>query len=187
MKFLEKFNNKKNIRFEMFKRVFEISIQRKHKVIVETGTSRGKIKFFFIKKYNWKDGMSTIMFANFAKHIGGELHTCDISKENIKSAKYFTKLYDKYVSYYVEDSILFLNNFNKRIDLLYLDSVDGHNVDLASKHQFTEAQVSIKKLNQNSLILLDDKGSKTRLSFSFLLNEGFKVIYETRYQILLSK
>ena len=47
MIFLKKFNNIKNIRFEMFKKVFELSFQRKHKIIVETGTSRGKIKFFF--------------------------------------------------------------------------------------------------------------------------------------------
>ena len=87
MNFLEKFNNKKNIRFEMFKKVFDISLQRKLKTIVETGTTRGKIKFFFFKKYNWKDGMSTIMFANFAEYINGHLHTCDISEKNIKSAK----------------------------------------------------------------------------------------------------
>ena len=33
MIFLKKFNNIKNIRFEMFKKVFELSFQRKHKII----------------------------------------------------------------------------------------------------------------------------------------------------------
>ena len=187
MNFLNKYNNKKNIRFEMFKKVFNVSLHRKHKTIVETGTSRGKVKFFLFKKYNWKDGMSTIMFANFAQYIGGHLHTCDISEKNIRSAKFFTKLYNKYVSFYVNDSLSFLKNFDKQIDLLYLDSLDGHNSDLASNHQLNEAKIAIRKLNKNSLVLLDDKGSKTILSIDFLLNNHFKILHETNYQVLLSR
>ena len=49
MKFLEKYNNPKNIRFESFEETFRLSLKRKHKIIVETGTSRGKTKFFFSK------------------------------------------------------------------------------------------------------------------------------------------
>ena len=49
MIFLNKYNNPKNIRFEMFKKVFELSLERNHKIFVETGTSRGKIKFFFFR------------------------------------------------------------------------------------------------------------------------------------------
>ena len=30
---------------------------------------------------NWKDGMSTLMFADFAHNINGELHSCDISQK----------------------------------------------------------------------------------------------------------
>ena len=64
MKFLNKYNKSKNIRFRSFEKTFEIFLSRKLKTIVETGTSRGKTKFFFIKRYNWKDGMSTPMFKN---------------------------------------------------------------------------------------------------------------------------
>ena len=187
MKFLNKFNNAKNIRFEMFQKLFNLSLERKLKTIVETGTTRGKIKFFFFKKYNWKDGMSTIMFANYAEYIGGHLHTCDISEDNIKSAKYFTKQFANNITYYVNDSLSFLSNFRKSIDILYLDSLDGHNSDLASKHQLNEAKIAVNKTHSNSLILLDDKGSKTNLSVKFLLSKGFKVIFETKYQFLLSK
>ena len=81
MKFLEKYNNKKNIRFFSFKETLSVCQNRMLKNIVETGTSRGKIKFFFFRKYNWKDGMSTIMFAEYAKFFNGKLHTCDISKK----------------------------------------------------------------------------------------------------------
>ena len=87
MKFLEKYNNKKNTRFKSFEKTLKISFNRNFRTIVETGTARGKTKFFFIKRYNWKDGMSTPMFAEYAKFTKGKLHTCDISSENIKNAK----------------------------------------------------------------------------------------------------
>ena len=108
MKFLEKYNNKKNIRFSLFKKALEIAIRRKSKVIVETGTSRGKKKFFFLKKFNWKDGMSTLMFSEFAHFIKGELHSCDIFEENINNAKDFTKKYNNNVNFYIKDSVIFL-------------------------------------------------------------------------------
>jgi hypothetical protein len=187
MQFLNKYENKKNIRFESFKKTFQLCESRNLKVIVETGTSRGKTKFFFFKKYNWKDGMSTPMFSEFANFLNGEFHTCDISKENIKNAKIFTKKFSNNTFFYAQDSVEFLSTFNKKIDLLYLDSLDGHDPEAASKHQLKEAKAAINKLHLNSLILLDDKGSKTNLSIDFFLKNSFKIIYETRYQVLLSK
>jgi len=103
MKFLEKYNNKKNIRFSLFKKTLEIAMNRGFKVIVETGTSRGKKKFLFFNKFNWKDGMSTLMFSEFAHYIKGELHSCDISEENINNAKDFTKGYNDNVNFYIKD------------------------------------------------------------------------------------
>ena len=187
MIFLNKFDNKKNIRFKTFKKTIEISYSRKFSVIAETGTSRGKTKFFFIKKYNWKDGMSTPIFAEFAHFINGTLYTCDISKSNIDNAKLFTKKFSKNVKYYVDDSVNFLKFFPHKIDLLYLDSLDGHDPIAASKHQLDEVKASIDKLHSGSLILLDDKGSKTNLSIDFLMQNNFKILYETKHQVLLSQ
>ena len=187
MNFLKKYEDKKNIRFPSFEFTLIEANKRGLKNIVETGTARGKIKFFFFKKYNWKDGMSTIMFAEYAKYVNGMLQTCDISAKNIKNAKNFTKKFSKNITFYIDDSVNFLKNYNNRIDLLYLDSLDGHDPVAASKHQFNEINVAINKLNNNSLILLDDKGTKTNLSINFLLSNRFKILYETNYQILLSK
>ena len=187
MIFLNKFNNKKNIRFSSFEKTLQISNVRKFRVIVETGTARGKTKFFFIKKYNWKDGMSTPMFAEFAHFINGTLHTCDISKSNIDNAKLFTKKFKKNIQYYKDDSINFLKSFSHKIDLLYLDSLDGHDPIAASEHQLNEVKVSLTKLHSNSLILLDDKGSKTNLSIDYLIKNNFKILYETNFQILFSQ
>ena len=50
-----------------------------------------------------------------------------------------------------------------------------------------ELRIAINKLHNKSLILLDDKGSKTNLSINFLLKNNYKIIYETDYQVLLSK
>tara|TARA_B100001057_G_scaffold485359_2_gene564963 strand:+ start:740 stop:1306 length:567 start_codon:yes stop_codon:yes gene_type:complete len=187
MNFLNKFKNEKNIRFSSFEFALKCSKERNLKNVVETGTSRGKIKFFFFKKLNWKDGMSTIMFAEYAKYISGKLHTCDISEKNIKNAKKFTSELKDYINFYVDDSVQFLKNFNERIDFLYLDSYDGHDPIKASEHQLKEAESSINKLHLNSLVLLDDKGAKTNLSIDFYKKNGFKVINETKNQILFSK
>ena len=187
MRFIEKYNNKRNIRFELFKKTLEIASKRNVKIIVETGTSRGKKKFLFFKKFNWKDGMSTLMFSEFAHLIKGELHSCDISEENINNAKNFTKKYNENVNFYIKDSIIFLQEFHKKIDLLYLDSFDGHDVDLASKHQLNEAKAVIDKLKDSSLILLDDKGAKTLYSKDYFVKKGFKILAESHNQLLLSK
>ena len=187
MKFIEKYNNKKNIRFSFFKKTLEIALDRNVKTIVETGTSRGKKKFLFFKKFNWKDGMSTLMFSEFAHIINGELHSCDISSKNIDNAMDFTKKYKNNTSFYIQDSIIFLKEFTKKIDLLYLDSFDGHDVELASKHQLNEAKACVDKLSINSLILLDDKGAKTLYSENFFIKNGFKIILESNNQLLFSK
>ena len=187
MNFIDKYNHKKNIRFKLFKKTLEIANKRGLKNIVETGTSRGKNKFFFFKKFNWKDGMSTLMFSEFADFIQGELHTCDISKKNIENAIHFTKKFKKNVNFYVNDSVNFLKNFPKTIDLLYLDSFDGHDAELASEHQLKEIKASIDKLKDYSLVLLDDKGAKTLYSSKFLLKNNFKLISESHNQLLFSR
>lgn len=187
MNFLNKFNNIKNIRYDSFEYTLNLCQKRNLKNIVETGTSRGKIKFFLFRKYNWKDGMSTIMFAEYAKFINGVLHTCDISEKNINSAKKFTSNLNKFINFYVNDSVNFLQKFPDKIDFLYLDSYDGHDPTNASKHQLKEARASIDKLHQNSLVLLDDKGTKTNLSIDFYKRNNFFILNETKNQILLSK
>ena len=187
MEFLKKYDHPKNIRFESFKFAILEAQRRGLKIIVETGCARGKKKFIFFSKLNWKDGMSTLIFSEFAHLVKGELHTCDISKKNLDNAKDFTKKFKKNIKFYLKDSVLFLQEFHKQIDLLYLDSFDGHDVDLASKHQLKEAKAVINKLNDNSLILLDDKGAKTLYSLDYFLKNKYKIIFESKSQLLLSK
>ena len=186
MNFLDKYENKKNIRFETFKFTLLEANKRNLKTIVETGVARGKIKFFFFRKINWKDGMSTLMFSEYSSLFDGQLHTCDIDKSNIKAAKNFCKKYSNFVTFYIDNSLNFLKNFKKEIDLLYLDSLDG-NILGAEQHQLKEVQLAENKLHQNSLILLDDKLSKSKLSIKYLLSKNFKILKETEQQILFSR
>ena len=185
MKFIEKYNHKKNIRYNSFKFALTEAYKRGLKTLVETGCARGKTKFIFFSKINWKDGMSTMIFSDYARYVKGELTTCDIEKKNIENAKKFVKNNKEFVKFAIDDSLNFLSSFEKKIDLLYLDSLDGQ-YDGASKHQLEEIKIAKDKLNKNSLVLLDDKGSKTNLSIDFMLNNNFKIINETKEQVLLS-
>jgi hypothetical protein len=185
MIFLEKYNNKKNIRYKSFEFALIEANKRNHKILVETGVARGKIKFFFFSKKNWKDGMSTMIFSDYAKHQMGELNSCDISSKNINNAKKFTKSNNAFINFFVDDSLIFLNNFKKKIDFLYLDSLDGQFQD-ASSHQLKEIQIARKHLQPGSLVLLDDKGSKTNLSIDYMMKNEFTLINETNEQVLFS-
>ena len=185
MDFLQKYNHPKNIRFESFKFALIEAQKRELKTLVETGCARGKTKFIFFSKINWKDGMSTMIFSDYVKYMNGTLTTCDIEEKNIKNAKKFVKKNKDFVEFVINDSLNFLSSFNKSIDFLYLDSLDGQFKE-ASDHQLKEIKIAKNKLNKNSLVLLDDKGSKTNLSIDFMLNNNFKILNETKEQVLLS-
>jgi hypothetical protein len=185
MNFIENYNHPKNLRFDSFKFALNEALKRNHKTLVETGVSRGKQKLLFFIKKNWNDGMSTMIFSDYVKFVNGHLYACDISKKNLDNAKRFVSINKEQVSFILDDSINFLKNFDKKIDLLYLDSLDGF-YENASEHQLQEIKFAMDKLHEKSLVLLDDKGQKTNLSIKFMLEKKFKIINETKNQVLLS-
>lgn len=185
MEFLQNYNNPKNIRFKSFEFALNEAKKRNHKIIVETGVARGKTKFLFFSKINWLDGMSTVIFSDYVRYVNGELFSCDINPKSIKNAKKFTKSNKDFITFITDDSLNFLSTFNKEIDFLYLDSLDGQFPN-ASTHQLNEIKIAKKNLKDNSLVLLDDKGDKTNLSIDYMLKNDFKIINETKEQVLLS-
>ena len=185
MNFLQKYNNEKNIRYKSFEFALYEAKKRNHKIFLETGVARGKKKFFFFTKINWKDGMSTMIFSDYVKYVNGELYSCDTSLKNIKNAKKFTKMNKEFITFIEDDSLNFLSSFEKNIDFLYLDSLDAQ-FENASSHQLEEIKLAITNLKENSLVLLDDKGGKTNLSIDFMLRNNFQIINETKQQVLLS-
>ena len=64
-------------------------------------------------------------------------------------------------------------------------TLDGQ-FENASSHQLQEIKNSIDKLQKDSLVLLDDKGVKTKLSINFMLENSFEIINETENQVLLT-
>ena len=187
MDWFEKYKDKLGIRYDTFQRLFSLASDRGLKNIVETGTSRGKDKFYYLKpKINWKDGMSTILFAEYTQVNKGKLWTCDIDATNIRNASIFLKDLNLSANLIVSDSLKFLSDFNETIDILYLDSHDG-NLPGANEHQLKEAQISIDKINSNGLIMLDDKGQKTELSIPFLTQSGWEIVFETKQQVIFQK
>jgi len=185
MQFLQNYNNPKNIRFQSFEFALNEAKKRNHKTLVETGVARGKTKFLFFSKINWLDGMSTVIFSDYARHMKGELFSCDINKKNIINAKKFSKFNKDFITFITDDSLNFLLKFDKVIDFLYLDSLDGQ-FEGASAHQLEEIRIAKKNLKKDSLVLLDDKGDKTNLSIDYMLKNDFRIINETREQVLLS-
>tara|TARA_Y100001970_G_C13991560_1_gene728482 strand:- start:301 stop:861 length:561 start_codon:yes stop_codon:yes gene_type:complete len=185
MNFISYYKHPKNFRFDSFKFALDEAYKRNHKILVETGVSRGKQKFLFFVKKNWNDGMSTMIFSDYAKFINGHLYTCDINKKNIDNAKKFIKNNKDFVTFIEDDSLNFLKNFENKVDFLYLDSLDGQFIN-SSEHQLKEIEIAINLLNSNSLVLLDDKGVKTNLSLDFLKKKNYKIINETKEQLLLS-
>ena len=185
MNFLKDYNNQKNIRFKSFEFALLEANRRNHKTLVETGVARGKKKFIFFRKINWLDGMSTLIFSEYANFVNGHLYSCDIEAENIKNAKKFVRKNFNFITFIEDDSLNFLKNFEKKIDFLYLDSLDGQ-FSNASEHQLNEIKFAVKNLHEKSLVLLDDKGLKTNLSIEYMINNNFKIINETKEQVLLS-
>ena len=185
MNFISYYNHPKNFRFDSFKFALDEAYKRNHKILVETGVSRGKQKLLFFVKKNWNDGMSTMIFSDYAQFINGHLYTCDISKENLDNARKFVRKNKNHVTFVKDDSVNFLKNFDKKIDFLYLDSLDGQ-FEGASKHQLEEIKIAKNHLHNQSLVLLDDKGDKTKLSINYMLDNNFKILNETREQVLLS-
>jgi len=154
--------------------------ERDGKTLVETGT----IRF----PDDWGAGMSTLIFGEYAKRNNAHLYTVDINPNAIETCKKVTEEFKDNVSYIISDSIEFLKNFNQKIDLLYLDSMDCPEHDASDSpalitsqtHQLNEMKLAIEKLSDNPIVLLDDNefinGGKTKLTKKFLKENGFKEI-----------
>ena len=124
MAFIDKYKEQLGVRFSTFKKLFQIARDRNLKNIVETGTARGKNKFYYIKpRINWKDGMSTLLLAEYSKEVDGIFWSCDIDEKNIINAYNFAKELNYKINFAISDSIIFLRDLSLTIDILYLSLI----------------------------------------------------------------
>ena len=179
------------IRYFSCKIALNLLHQRGGMNIIETGTTRQAEDF-------GGAGMATIFFGDYAKEYNKKLWTVDILPEAIELSKELTKEFASNITYVEGDSIVFLNTFPEKIDLLYLDSVDCPVDDNpedpvlinSQEHQLNELKNAWDKLHDNSIVLLDDNkhnnGGKCKLSKQFLVRERWTCILDD-YQSLWVK
>ena len=186
---------------------------KENPVIVELGTSRSFVDGRFegcnlndIKywepnspeKWDWSAGLFTKTFSNLFPN--SEFHTVDLMKSHIERCKLMNNTMNN-ITYHVSSSEEFLNSFDKKVDLLYLDTGDMTPIEDTAQLHLREAKIIVEKeiVNKNGLILIDDVKSvipkqhgeksdlgKAKYSIPYLLENGYKVIM-SEYQYILKK
>jgi hypothetical protein len=152
-------------------------------VVVETGTIRSEEDFSGA-------GFFTYLAGAYLHRRGGRLHSIDVSASNCAFAREWTAVFADTVSIHQSDSLTFLANFEQRIDVLYLDSLDttepGH-----AEHALHELQTAWPRLHERSVVVVDDTPwragtwtGKGALAVPWLLLRGWLVGY-AGYQALL--
>jgi hypothetical protein len=112
-----------NFRFWTFKLALNILSQRNNFLrIIETGCQR--------QKDDLGSGMSTSIFAEFLTKTlwGGYLHVVDNNQKHLNNAlecvEEFRNVADTFIYFHHMDSVKFLQEYDRKCDLLYLDSYD---------------------------------------------------------------
>lgn len=175
-----------NCRYASFELITNLLSKRQSKILVELGTARNGDQNF-----RW-DGGSTIIFANWAKDNQAKLYSVDYDIDAINRAKDATRNYSENVEFVHEDSLTFLDQFEEPIDFIYFDSSDYdiQNPESAQIHHFNELNLALPKLNEGSIIMIDDcdlaGGGRGKYTIDFLVQQGWRVVYRG-YQVILVK
>jgi len=151
-----------------FKAALNLFLQNNGQIIVETGTQRVK---------DDPGGSSTTLFGAFCKRYGKKLFTVDNNPLHMKISIDCTREFKDYITYVLKDSVKFLREFNQKIDLLYLDSLDcpppPADATEAQLYNLSELKAAYDKMGKGSVLLIDDNnfanGGKSRFSKTFLL------------------
>lgn len=175
-----------------FVRVLEILKQTyNHPItIVETGCIRN-----VTEESKFGDGWSTLNWEYYAKQTDSKVYVVDIDENHLNQSKKIVPPSD-HIIYTQDDSVHYLQNFDKKIDLLFLDSFDycgdDENIRACHMHSLNEVKAAWDKLNDHCFILIDDVfdsrwAGKGELSIPYLLDNGFKLSYFTDQQVLLER
>ena len=175
-----------------FSRVIEIleNTYSQPITIVETGCIRN-----VTEESKFGDGWSTLNWEYYAKKTGSKVYVVDISEHHISQSKKIVPE-SEHVTYTQDDSVHYLQEFDKKIDLLFLDSFDycgdEENIRACHNHSLNEIKAAWNKLNNSCFILIDDVfdntwAGKGQLSIPYLLSNGFELVYFTDSQVLLKR
>ena len=186
-------------RYSTMRAAINLFLQRGGKTIVETGCQR--------QKNDWGAGNSTQIFCEILKNYGGHLYTVDISQDNLNLAKSINEEHGV-ANFTCMDSVEYLKQFTKTIDLLYLDSWDypaeqlpdwngtadypmEHDeiittfhdlIDGCQQHCVQELEAASPRLHNESVILIDDNnfpgGGKARIAREWLFDNNWELILD---------
>jgi hypothetical protein len=208
-------------RYHSFKKAFEIFSINSGKTIVELGTLRSYVhgglegcnsddtKYWTPDRpenWDWGAGLFSLMAAEEFCDSEVDIHTVDICQAHINRSKVISKKFSDAITYHVSDSVSFLESFeskyDKKIDLLYVDTGDMTPIEPTAHHQLKEAEAIIKSgvLTDNGIILIDDVRNaapiilcsetdlhgKAKYSIPYLVNNGFEILMD-EYQVLMRR
>lgn len=174
--------------FKLTEELFKITDQ---KIIVEIGSIRDESY-----RHKCGDGHSTLLW----QRISNEVYSVDVDEAATEITE---RLTDENVNVINQDGIEFLRNFDKKIDLLYLDGWDC-GTDQCKENHLEAYRTARPKMSEKSLILIDDcmckynflkpsllvamaaAEGKGELVVPEAIKDGF-VVERIGYQVLLSK
>lgn len=156
------------------------------KVILEIGSIR-QIMCHDINEFNpncCNDGHSTYFWKEYTN---ANIYTVDIDKKSKNLIESDPRLVN--VKSFTDDAINFSKTFDKKIDLLFLDAWDVM-IDSPYAEKHLEIFNILKdNLSQDCLILIDDtdicSGGKGKLLIPYLLENGFKCIFNKRQTLFI--
>lgn len=208
-------------RYHTFKKAFELFRAIKGTTIVELGTIRSfvhggvegcnsdDVKYWNPKKcedWDWGAGLFSLVAAEEFFDQRVSVHTVDISEAHINRSKVVTGHLINKITYHVEDSVNFIKTFesryNKKIDLLYIDTGDMTPIEQTAQHQLKESQAVVDSniISTGGLILIDDVRNpapiilsaeksllgKAKYSLPYFKKNNFDTILD-EYQVLLRR
>jgi len=140
--------------------------------------------------WDWGAGIFTKVFAENLSNKNYKLYTIDPSIEAHIIVSTMCKGYDE-VKIHMEYSSDFLNNFNEKIDFLYMDHMETS--EEAAIQHLNDIKLIIEKnlLSENAIVLIDDIGNtnidgKGKYSIPYLLENDYKILIH-EYQVLMVK
>ena len=158
--------------------------------IVETGCIRN-----VTEESKFGDGWSTLNWQYYAEMTNSKVYVVDINEGHLNQSKKIVPP-SEFVEYFQDDSVNYLKNFDKKIDLLFVDSYDycgdEENIRKCHEHSLNEIIAAWDKLKEHCFVLLDDVFStnwdgKGKLSIPYLLENGFELVYFMDSQALLKR
>ncbi len=153
--------------------------------IVETGCIRAE--------EDWRGaGFSSYLLGAFAVVKEGRLESVDITPANCAFAQKWTRIFNS-TEIKCQDSVAYLRERQKPVDLLFLDSWDTYVAGFA-EHGLREIQEAEHLLHADSMVVYDDTyiragkwQGKGSLGVPWMLDHGWKVLHAGHQTVLVRK